>query len=295
MKSRFRSLEGKQLLYESYDHLLNLWDVDLEEQDIDTRFGKTHVIITGNKKNPPLILFHGTGDNSAIMWIYNIKELAQQFYVIAIDTLGGAGKSEPNDEYYNNFQPHLWIDDIFETYNISKAHMAGVSYGIYLALSYEIRNPHRVDKIICMASFIPIKGLGLKYTLLGIKSVMVFFPEVLKPSEKNALKLLRKLGSPISDTHTMNNKLLKHFLFILKYSKPERRKFTSYEMEALSSFKQKALFLIGDSDSIVYHPSYIDFFKANHFNYKIIKDAGHSINQDQWDIVNKEMTGYLIG
>ncbi|MFS1518746.1 hypothetical protein V1503_20115 [Bacillus sp. SCS-151] len=42
MKSRFRSLEGKPLLYESYDHLLNLWDVDLGEQDIDTRFGKTH-------------------------------------------------------------------------------------------------------------------------------------------------------------------------------------------------------------------------------------------------------------
>lgn len=62
MVKRFKSLEGKHLVYESYDKLLELWEVDKEEQDIETRYGKTHIIIFGNKANPSLLLFHGSGD-----------------------------------------------------------------------------------------------------------------------------------------------------------------------------------------------------------------------------------------
>ncbi|MEI5909301.1 alpha/beta hydrolase [Bacillus spongiae] len=294
MKSRFKTLEGKQALYDSYDQLLHLWDVPYEERDIETRYGQTHLIITGDEHNPPLVLFHGTGDNSAIMWIYNIQALSKKFYVIAVDTLGGAGKSEPNEHYSKDFVPHLWIDDILNTLAIHKTHMAGVSYGVYLTLSYEIYNPDRVEKIICMASFLPVKGLSIKYTLLGMRSILTFFPEVLRPNEKNALKLLRKLGSPLSEENTENNETFKHFLYILKYSQPERRKFTTYELSALSTFKEKALFLIGNSDPIAYHSSYIQFFQDYEFHYKIIKRAGHSINQDQPEIINHEMINFLL-
>ena len=75
MVERFKSLEGKQLIYESYDRLLELWGVDKEELDIETMYGKTHIIISGNRANYPLLLIHGTGDNSAMMWLYNCKFL----------------------------------------------------------------------------------------------------------------------------------------------------------------------------------------------------------------------------
>lgn len=95
---RYKSLSGRQLIVDTYDMLLNSWDSDFEERDIETTYGLTHVIIVGDRQKPSLLLFHGTADNSAMMWIYNIKELSQKFYIIAVDAIGGSGKSEPNEE-----------------------------------------------------------------------------------------------------------------------------------------------------------------------------------------------------
>ncbi|MBN2443337.1 MAG: hypothetical protein JXJ04_18395 [Spirochaetales bacterium] len=67
----FKSAKGKEAVYASYDNLLKLWQVPVEQSDLETSYGKIHVILVGDKKLPPLILFHGVGDNSAIMWINN--------------------------------------------------------------------------------------------------------------------------------------------------------------------------------------------------------------------------------
>ena len=92
MVKRFKSSEGKQLIYESYDKLLELWGVDKEELDIETRYGKTHVIVSGNIENPPLLLFHGSGDNSVMTWFPNVREFVKHYYVVAVDYFGAAGK-----------------------------------------------------------------------------------------------------------------------------------------------------------------------------------------------------------
>lgn len=59
-----------------------------QELDIATPYGTTHCITAGDKSLPPLLLFHGVGDNSAVMWLLNMKELARHFYCIAVETLG---------------------------------------------------------------------------------------------------------------------------------------------------------------------------------------------------------------
>jgi len=85
----YKSEAAKKNVLDTYDKLLEMWDVDKEERDVPTTFGKTHVIICGDKKYPPLVLFHGVGDNSALMWLYNAKAWAQKFRVVAADTIGG--------------------------------------------------------------------------------------------------------------------------------------------------------------------------------------------------------------
>jgi len=85
----FKSAIAQQNILDSYDRLLKMWDVDIEETDIPTTYGTTHIITCGDKTNPPLILFHGVGDNSALMWLYNARELSQHFWVFAVDTIGG--------------------------------------------------------------------------------------------------------------------------------------------------------------------------------------------------------------
>ena len=47
----FKKSEGKHLIFQSYDKLLELWGVEKEEIDIITTYGKTHAIIAGNRDN----------------------------------------------------------------------------------------------------------------------------------------------------------------------------------------------------------------------------------------------------
>jgi pimeloyl-ACP methyl ester carboxylesterase len=109
----FKNEKGKERAIESYNKLLGSWDVEAVEMDIQTKCGTTHCIIAGNKENPPLLMFHGVGDNSAVMWLLNMKELSQHFYCIAIDTIGGPGKSVPNDKFNKNeFDQIEWINEI---------------------------------------------------------------------------------------------------------------------------------------------------------------------------------------
>jgi len=63
---RYKSLSGRQLILDSYDQLLQAWGVDVAECDIHTSYGQTHIITAGDPQHPPLMLFHGTADNSAI-------------------------------------------------------------------------------------------------------------------------------------------------------------------------------------------------------------------------------------
>lgn len=85
--------------------------------DIDTTYGTTHVIACGNEDNPPLVLFHGVGDDSALMWNYNAKFLSEHYRIYAVDTIGGPGKSVPS-----------------------------VSHGGYLAQLYALHRLERVKK-----------------------------------------------------------------------------------------------------------------------------------------------------
>ncbi|MEW6172915.1 MAG: alpha/beta hydrolase [Bacillota bacterium] len=291
MAERFKSPEGQRLLHESYDRLLELWGVDKEEMDFETRYGMTHVITAGDTVNPHLLLFHGSGDDSSIQWMSNMRELAKHFHVIAVDSFAGAGKSEPNERYSKEFDPVLWINDILNALTIDKTHMAGVSYGVNLALTYAAENPDRVNKIVCMAAYVHAKGIQSHLQIL--RSLRVFFPEALIPTETNAVKLFQKLCGPNFDALALNQELMKHWFYILKYTRLAKQKMTKFNDEAIAAFRDKALFLIGDSDRVVYHPSVITMFNAHNLNYKIIKNAGHVINGEKPELINKEIIRFL--
>ena len=93
----YRSRKSGLAIRESYDRLLAFWSCETKERDVATAYGTTHVIECGKAESLPLVLFHGVGDDSALMWIYNAPELSKHFHLYAIDTLGGPGKSVPNE------------------------------------------------------------------------------------------------------------------------------------------------------------------------------------------------------
>lgn len=286
MKSRYKSAEGQRLIQVSYDRLLAAWHVETKETDIPTTWGVTHVITAGEPSNPPLLLLHGVGDDSALMWIYNAKELSLHFRLYAIDTMGGPGKSDPNEHYYESFDQAAWLDEIVDALGISGTDIAGVSNGAAMALNYVVQHPDKVGRIVFMAG-------GGKGSML---KMLKFLPAVLFPSEKNARKLMHTMGGDNISMFLDNAVLMEHWGYLLKHfrnSTMMQHKVPKIEASQLAMIKNRSLWLLGENDGLADVPKSEQWYKECGFNYKIIKNAGHGVNHQQPELVHKEIVEYL--
>jgi pimeloyl-ACP methyl ester carboxylesterase len=290
---RFKSSEGQRCIYESYDRLLKAWGVPALERDIDTQFGATHVILAGDPTNPPLLLLHGTADNSAMMWVYNAKELSRHFYLIAVDAVGGSGKSEPNERYFNRFDQSAWLDELLDQLQLPMIHIAGVSYGAYLAYHYALNRPGRVGKVVCMAG-----GIAASTFEVMSKMMAAFLPYALFPTRSNCRKLLKKLCGPNYSAFEANAELMEHWYYLLAYFNNRsmmQHNITTSTLEQLKPLREKALFLIGQYDRLSYYPKSIARLEQAKLLYKIIPDAGHAINHEKPDVVHHELIRFIEG
>ena len=165
----YRSKRAEQKIISTYDLLLDAWDVEKEERDVPGTYGTTHVILCGNESDPPLVLFHGVGDDSALMWLYNAGALAKRFRLYIFDTIGGPGKSRMGERYGKDFDDLRWIDEVLDAFSLDAVFMAGVSNGAYLTQYYGANRPGRVSKIVCMAGSVTVGNESPLRTMMKIR------------------------------------------------------------------------------------------------------------------------------
>lgn len=287
----FKNQKSMVNVLKFYDELLNMWDVKYIEKDVQTSFGRTHCILTGKKENPPLVLFHGVGDNSAVMWAPNIKELSEHFFCIAVDTLGGPGKSIPNENYTKkHFNQQVWINEIADQLHLKTFNMAGVSNGAAMVFSYTTKESNRVMKAVCIEGGIVTDPLKSFISTLGM-----MFPEALFPTRKNLKKVLLKLCSPESGFIERYPEIVEHLILLMK-SHNRKAMFIhtieKYNKDKGIAVKDKLYFLIGGhmekkrSDAI-------KLLTEGAYKYKIIQNAGHALNHEQPEITNREIIEFL--
>jgi pimeloyl-ACP methyl ester carboxylesterase len=292
----YKTEEGKRAIHGSYEKLVASWGVPTEEKDLETSYGKTHVILAGSAANPPLLLFHGVGDNSAIMWILNAGELSRHFRMMAVDTMGGSGKSVPDERYGKGFELSRWFGDVLDALDVRSGYAAGVSYGCYLAQLLFTSYPERIRKFVGMAGYVAADGyVGGKMAMMWriVKSMM---PEALFPSRKNSLHIARKLTGSNADRLLSNPDFMEHFWLLMKhYNKRaqfvhSRRNFSPAEIDAM---RDKSLFLIGEEDRLASFPGALRAMKDFRMNVKYFPHTGHAINHALPEEINAEIVNFL--
>lgn len=284
---------------ESYDALLKEWNCTINEFDINGRYGSTHVLEVGSPENPPLVLFHGVGDDAALMWVYNARELSLHFHIYAVDTIGGPGKSEPDNGYDKSFEDEIWIDEIFDFLKIDKAYIAGVSNGGYLAQMYSIRRPERVIKGVCMAASLAV-GSGDNGKNSAMKTMMkIFLPEALFPTDKNVKKLISKMTGSNYHPLTDNAIVYRHFKQLMtgfNRAAMMNHKVKAFNESEILSIKDKVLFIAGRKDPFMLlgGAALIEKYEKEHgLKAAWIDDAGHGINQERAEEVNELIINYF--
>ena len=297
MVKKYKNEKGGREIIRTYDALLKKWDVDFKETDVKTRYGLTHVITAGNPENPPLMLFHGVGDDAAMMWVVNAKAWAKKFRLYAVDTIGGPGKSVPNGNYGKGFDQCLWLDDVLQALNLERVNMAGVSNGAYITQLYGAKRPEKTNRLVCIAGALR-KGDKAPGFFQLMKSMSVFFPEAMFPTKKNMIKLLDKLCAGNSEKYLADTEAMVHWEALLKHFNKMAmgfHKILPISEEEVANLRGRTLFIIGDKDPIAYSPESENILKENGMDYVIIKNAGHTVNYEMPDKINSLVEDFLLG
>jgi pimeloyl-ACP methyl ester carboxylesterase len=141
---------------------------------------------------PVVILLHGLGGNSA-NWAFNVAALAQKFRVVVPDQVGFGRSDKPLINYrvatYVDF-----LDKFLDELKIPRASLVGNSLGGWIAASYALKYPGRVERLVLVdaAGFAPPKDFDMS-TLSGLNPStreqtrrllgLVFFNKVLFASD----------------------------------------------------------------------------------------------------------------
>ena len=289
---KYKNEKAGQLILKTYDELLAKWGCEVEEKDIETTYGTTHVITWGKEDAKPVVLFHGVGDDSALMWIYNAEYLGRYFRLYAIDTMGGPGKSIPNENYGKGYSDVKWIDEILDKLKLTKVCLVGVSNGSYLSQLYTLNRPEKVEKAICIAGAVHAKVKGGSMRAL----LKIFLPEALFPTDKNVYKLIRKLTGNNYKVFTDDEIIMTHYKGLLKgfnNMAMSYHKVMSFEDEQIDQIRDKVVFLAGEEDPFQKLGGK-ELLQKYHMQTFFYEKAGHGLNHELSEEINVKIVELLM-
>ena len=148
--SAFKTPEGEARFLVAYDAAMKRWPVPYEELDVPSRFGTTHVVVSGPKTAPPLVLLHGYMA-TLTMWSPNVAGFSKNHRVYAIDVMGQPSKSRPGDPICNTADFVSWLTATLDGLHLDRVSLVGMSFGGWLALNYAVAVPQRVRKLVLLS------------------------------------------------------------------------------------------------------------------------------------------------
>jgi pimeloyl-ACP methyl ester carboxylesterase len=153
---QFRDDAARRRYAIAYDAALAAWPVPPNELDIETRFGSTHLLVTGPTDGTPIVLLHAVAVASP-SWYPNIAALAAEHGVYAIDTIGDVGRSTQTAAVRSGDDIAMWLDDVLAGLDLARVHLVGLSYGGWVALNQARRSPGRLASVTAVD---PVGSIG---------------------------------------------------------------------------------------------------------------------------------------
>ncbi|MEU9120363.1 alpha/beta fold hydrolase [Streptomyces sp. NPDC048506] len=167
----------------AYEQAMARWPVPVERRDLVSEFGSTRVNSCGPEGGPPLVLLHGGGTSSA-GWYATAAALARTHRVHAVDQMGTPGLSVPGERPLRRPADLLaWLDGVLDGLGLDAAAVLGHSYGGWIALSYAVHAPRRVDRLVLLDPTQCFAGFRPSYLLRAL-------PLFVRPGERSTRRFL---------------------------------------------------------------------------------------------------------
>jgi pimeloyl-ACP methyl ester carboxylesterase len=111
----FKSEKGKKEILHLYDEKLKSLNIDYEYLTVQTSFGKTNIIATGDPANPPIIIVHGSNGCAPIA-LETYANLHKTYRVFAVDVLAQPNKSAETRLSMKDDSYGRWMNQIIQVW-----------------------------------------------------------------------------------------------------------------------------------------------------------------------------------
>ncbi|MFS0560802.1 alpha/beta hydrolase [Terribacillus sp. 179-K 1B1 HS] len=285
-------VDQKNIYFQSYDRVLqSLWPTEFSSYFLETSFGKTYIIESGDKLSPPLILLHGA-KMSSTMWYPNVAEWSKHYRVICIDILGDKNRSISEKNFTNRLSYANWLNEVLDHLQINNTAIVGLSYGALHTVNFLSFYPEKVNKAVIMSpaatyiSFSPVfysYAMGLVSNKEGVKSFLEWI-----------------FDNRYSVAPLIEQQLIDGMLWKTPSSPPEETQKEQgfpyvFKDEELSQIQTQLLLLLGDKE-VMYDPEEA-FCRAKnsspHITVEIIEGVGHLMSMEKPEQINKRVLSFL--
>lgn len=280
----YRSVDGYAAVMSAYDANLERWPTPYQSLTLPTRHGETHIIASGAPDAPPLILLGGAGAN-ATRWLPNIGALSRAFRTYSVDGLGETGKSASNRPSYRGAAYGEWLVDLFDGLKLERANVTGISRGGWLTLKIASFAPERVSRIV------PMSAQGL--APLSLRFLLHMAPILLFPTEGNILRLIRFSTSPHLP---IDERLAERIRLIFKHYRSNRSYVPDFTDAELRRISAPTLLIWGEYEAAYNRTRATERAQRliPHLCVEVIPNAGHTVSDDQPEIVNSRIVEFLL-
>jgi len=275
--------------YREYDHFYNnslqLFELEHASLYVPTRFGDTHVLRFGDLSKKPLVLLHGM-TMSSTMWYPNMKRLAKDRCVYAVDVMGDFGRSKPVAAIKSKDEAVNWLLDVMDGLKMNETDMAGHSMGGFLAMIFALANQERVSKLVLYAPAGTFHRMSMKF-------FAKIYPALLFHTDKwidRAFAWFSGTGEPLHPV--FRDQIIAGY----SHAKPQLQVMPGFlPKEHFTSFKRPVLLLIGDKEVI--YPAQKAIANARsvipHVEAHVISGANHALTMEHADEVNELTAAFL--
>lgn len=283
-QSVFKSTRAKERFYKAYARALELWPVAYEEIDISTRYGPTHIIVSGPASAPPLLLFH-CALMTSVIWGPIIEELSRYHRTYCIDVIGDAGKTVPIHPPHTEAELADWVLEIYKHFEWKEAEILAWSFGGFVGANFSIVHPDKVKKLILLAPFMTFQKAGVGF-MLGFLPLLIPIRYFSRVFEK-ALCYKNSFGDKV-----YSNLLFERFRGVnVKFKVPPR----VFSDEELNQLNMPVMLLIGREEFLYNGKKAID--RAHDVLPKstsiLVPHCNHAMVSDQTELVKNNIISFL--
>ncbi|WP_257459547.1 alpha/beta fold hydrolase [Archangium lipolyticum] len=285
MNPSFKTPEGQSAFTTVYERALERWPVPVERLFVPTRFGRTHVLVSGPREAPPFFLLHGMTGTST-MWAPNIAALARTHRVYMPEVPGDFGWSEVERPLGSRDDCAAWLGEVMDGLKVESAMVGGQSLGGWLSLNFALKVPARVNALVLIAPAGCFAEVGLQFILHAIPCMFFPYRPVFDWSER---WMCAPGNTPPRESSAVFAAGMKHFRSRLQ-ARPG-----PFPEEELRRLLAPTLLLVGDKEVITSGPALVARARqlVPHVQAELVPNAGHLLSGEQPEHVNARVVRFL--